>query len=300
MSTAGTVSNEALLASVRFGLPRQSRGDKAEARKVEQNNSAKKGVATVSKCYFKEMNDNGEMLDGLAELKSHFGAWRSEHNRLTRCWDGGSTRLLVAALAPRYLDMTSEMEEATPAIVQQFITVAPQWKASAPERMGDLYSEADFPSIDEIRNAITYSKSIIPIPAKEQWKKITSITPDLATQMEQAATERMAKGLEEARLETWNDLIKPIQNIVTVLSSDRPKVFESLLGNLHEMLELAPQFNTLTGDNQLTEFVNITKQTLAGITVESLRKDPAIRQVTVDAAKLLLGQFGQASGRKFA
>lgn len=300
MSTAGTVSNEALLASVRFGLPRQSRGNKAEARKVEQNNSAKRGVARVTQFYFQKEGEDGKIIDGLAALKSHFNAWRSEHNRLTRTWDGGSTRLLAAALAPRYLDMTSEMEEATPAIIQQVITDAPEWQSTAPERMGDLYSEADFPSIDEIRNDIAYSKSIIPIPAKEQWKKITSITPDLATQMEQAATERMAKGLEEARLETWNDLIKPIQNIVTVLSSDRPKVFESLLGNLHEMLELAPQFNTLTGDNQLTEFVNITKQTLAGITVESLRKDPAIRQVTVDAAKLLLGQFGQATNRKFA
>lgn len=288
-----------MLVSLSFTLPRQSKLNKSEAEKVEDTNSASHGVAKVSVFYFQEKLPTGKTNDAIAELKTFFGAWRSEHNRLTRPWDSGNTRLLPMQLIQRYLNMKSRFEEEAPAIVQAFLAVVPQWAQTAPDRMGDLFDAGDFPSFDEVRQSISYDTAMIPLPTGEQWKRIAIISPDLAATMENTTNERVLKAVEEARVQTWKDVTKPLENIVNVLSKDKPRIFESLLGNLNESLDLLDAFN-LSKDPDLTRFGQQARETLAGITAEDLRKDPDLRKLTLGASKVLLSQFANPQARKFA
>lgn len=299
MTTQESIAQSAMLVSLSFTLPRQSKLNKAEAEKVEDTNSAKHGVAKVSVFYFQERTATGKTNDALADLKTFLGAWRSEHNRLTRPWDSGNTRLLPMQLIERYMNMKSRFEEEAPAIVQAFLAVVPTWAQSAPDRMGDLFDEEDFPTFDEVRQSISYDTAMIPLPTGEQWKRIAIISPDLAATMENTTNERVQKAVEEARVQTWKDVTKPLENIVNVLSKDRPRIFESLLGNLNESLDLLDAFN-LSKDPDLTRFGQQARETLAGITAEDLRKDPELRKLTLGASKVLLSQFANPQARKFA
>lgn len=295
----GELGLQALLVSLSFTLCRQSKLNRQESQKVEDSNHARRGVAKVSTYYFQEQSGS-TTNDALAPLKSHFGAWRSEHNRLTRPWDQGNTRLLPAKLVQLYLNAKSRFEEQTPALLQEFFTVYEDWRTTAPDRMGELFSSDDYPSLNEVRESIGWSCSMIPLPSGEQWKRITLISPDLAATMETQTNAAVAAAVEAARMATWHDLMVPVQHIVEVLGRDRPRIFESLIGNLNSILELAPSFDLTGQDTQMKAFIDRAKLDLSTVTAEDLRSDPAIRQSTLNKASELLASFGSMGARRFA
>lgn len=295
------INQQALLVSLSFTLCRQSKQSKEEAQRVEGANHAERGTAKVNFFYFqKEVNQDNKIIrqDALFELKSLFGEWRREHDRLTRPWDTGSTRLLPVQLVQAYINMTERFEQKAPEVMAEFFALHPQWSSSAPERMGNLYSAEDFPTLDECRRKIGWSKAMIPLPEAQQWQKISLISPNLAAQMQANTNQAVARAVEECRKQTWKDLIEPIEKIVTTLSKDKPRIFDSLVGNLRDIVELAPAFNSMTNDPDLSRFINETKLTLAEINPDDLRNDPEFRKATCKQAEQLLRKFGNLGERK--
>lgn len=300
---------QALLVSLSFSLCRQSRQSKEEARDVEERNHAKRGVAKVSMFYFQEITEestvkNGKTIvtehlnDALGPIKSHFGAWRKAHNGLCPInWDTG-TGLLPAKLVQRYMEDKAEKEAQMPELLEEFFSVYADWRITAPDRMGSMFSDADFPSLEQVREDIGWSCAMIPLPSGEQFRRIRMIAPDLTEQMEQSTNARIAEAVQAARKQTWTDLFDPVRHIVDVLSKDRARLHETLLGNLHEILEKAPMFN-LAEDSQMDLFVAQAKEALGTVTIDDLRADPELRKQTCEKAQQLLASFGELGRRAF-
>ncbi len=308
--TTEALNTQALLVTTHFHLPRQSRQDKAESRNVEERNHAQRGTARVNKYYFQQ--DVEEVVirkgkqctvirtnDAIAPLRSHFNAFRAAVNGLCPIpWDTG-TGVLPAKLVDRCMEVKDEMEEPIPELKQEFLSVYQEWKDTAPERMGNLYAESDFPSIDQCEKDISWEFTMIPLPDADQLKRIQLISPNWVQVLEAGNNAKIAKAIEEARAQTWKDLFDPVQHIIDVLSKDKAKLHETLLGNLHRILELAPAFN-LSGDVQMDLFVTRAKADLESVTIEDLRSDPDLRASMVTKCTALLNNFGTVAGRKFA
>jgi hypothetical protein len=288
---------EVLLVSLSFSLCRQSKQSEEEAERSEDANNAHRGVCHNSYFYFREKIGN-KTNDALAELKAYNNAWRSEHNRLTRPWDGDS-RLLPAVLSAQYMNMLSVFKEGFPAVRQAFLDVHQDWKLTAAHRMGSLYDADDFPSYDQVAEAIGYDNSMIPLPSAAAFQTLSVISPEIAKEMEASTNAKVQKAFEEGRKQTWTDLFTPVEKIVSTLSKDKPRVFDSLITNLQDILALAPSFN-LSGDAQMNEFIAQAKADLAVINPDDLRNDPAIRKSTCKKAEELLSKFGALGIRKFA
>lgn len=296
--TNTNIGTQALLASLSFGLPRQSRQLKKEVRKLEEDTNAQPGVIKGTLCYFQQMN--GKITnDALADLKSHFGFWKKEHDRLTLPWMG-STRLLAAAIAPHYFDMRSKMEEIAPVKLQEFLEVYDDWYITAPSRMGALYSQADYPTKEECRERISWETTLMPLPESAQWQRIALINPQHAAAEAARMDEAMARARAEARLDTWRSLIGHFEHITQVLSKDKAKIYDTLLGNLTQMLDLIPAYGPLFEDEALTRCAAETKATLATVNSDDLRNDPQVRATTLRNAQELLARFGSMGARKFA
>lgn len=292
------IGTQALLASLSFGLPRQSRQLPKEAKKVEENNHAQHGVAKVS-IHFFQQQDGKTTIDALSDLKAHFGFWKREHTRLTIPWMNDA-RLLAAAILPTYLNMRSEMEEATPAKVEEFLEVYPDWAVTAASRMGALYSAEEFPSAQECRERITWESTLLPLPEADQFKRIALINPQQAAAEETRLNEAVNRARESARLQTWQDLMGHFTHITEVLSKDKARIFDTLLTNLTGMLDLMPAYGGMFNDTELIRCADEAKATLAGINPDDLRADPELRKSTLRNAQELLSRFGQMGVRKFS
>lgn len=300
---------QALLASLSFGLCRQSRQLKEEANNVEDRNHAQRGVTKVSLFYFQQAVEETKTVkgkqvttqhvnDALCDIKSHFGKWRSAHNSLCPiAWDTG-TGLLPAKLVQLYLETKSEFEEAMPNLLAEFVAAYPDWRTTAPDRMGNLFNEDDFPTLQECRDKISWDCALIPLPSGEQFRRIKLIAPNLTEEMENSTNSRIARAVAEAREQTWKDLFDPINHLIEVLAKDKARLHETLLGNLHQILDRAPAFN-LSGDRHMDEFVAQARQVLGSVSIDDLRSDPALRQQTVKNAQALLATFGEVGRRSF-
>lgn len=292
------IGNQAMLASLSFHLPRQAKQLPKEAKKVEEENHAQHGVAKVS-IHFFQQQDGKTTIDALSDLKAHFGFWKREHTRLTIPWMNDA-RLLAAAILPTYLNMRSAMEEATPEKVEEFMSVYPDWEVTAPTRMGALFNAEEFPSATECRERITWESTLMPLPEADSFKRIALINPQQAAAEETRLNEAVNRARESARLQTWQELIGHIDHIVKTLSSDKPRIFETLIGGLNSMLTMVPAYSPLFNDAELTRCAAEAQATLAGINVEDLRTDPSLRASTVTAARDLLARFGALGARRFA
>src|SRR6266576_2730472 len=111
-----------MLVTLSFGMPRQSKQLVKAAKEIEERSHAQEGVTRASAFYFKQRQGK-ETIDALSDLKSYFGQWKKEHERLARIPWAGTTRLLPAALVPQYLNMRSQFEEGAPAKLADFVEV---------------------------------------------------------------------------------------------------------------------------------------------------------------------------------
>lgn len=296
--TTPSIQTQAVLVSLSFGMPRQSRQLKTEAKKIEEDNHAQAGVAKASIFYWKQ-KIKAQEVNGLDALQKFFNAWRSEHNRLTRVWDGNNTRLLPAKLAEQYYDMTETKKTLVHEVVAKFLEEEyPQWQSSAPVRMGDLYSQEDFPSLKECQERITWETIVTPLPEAAQIKKVALINPEMFQLFENTTNERVAKARAEILKETWVDLIDPLKKIVETLSKDKPKIYDTLLGRLHDIVDLVPAFN-LDNDPELSTFAADCKAQLGGITADDLRNNEGLKKTTLQSAQGLLATFGTLGARRF-
>ena len=99
--------------------------------------------------------------------------------------------------------------------------------------------------------------------------------------------------------QAYTRLMEPLQNMVNVLSTDKPRIFESLVGNVREVIAEIPGLN-LTDDIALAKFAREAEVMLTSITPEMLRDDKVLRQDTVDKAKAIITTFGVVGKRRFA
>ncbi len=292
------IGTQALLASLSFGMPRQSRQLKREAKEIEENAHAQEGVTKAS-CFYFQQKVGKQTIDALSNLKSHFNFWRKEHERLTLPWLG-STRFLAAAIAPAYLNMRSEMERIAPEKAQEFFDVWPDWSVTAATRMGSLYDPADYPSLEEVRGDISWECTLMPIPDGQQWQRVAMIDPDLMAREEERHNGAVLRARDEGQRQTWSDLLGHFQHITDVLSKDKVRIHETLIGGLTQMLDLVPAYSQVFNDPAMMQCAEQARATLSGITADDLRNDPSLRQQAAANARELLSRFGQLVARRLA
>jgi hypothetical protein len=290
---------QALLASLSFGLPRQSRKLEKEPRDIEEQAHAQEGVVTGSVFYFKQKNGK-ETIDALSELKSYHGLWKKEHERLAKIPWMGSTRLLPAAFVPQYAEMRARFEAGITAVVAEFFTVYEDWRVTAPHRMGSLFDPDDFPSESECRERINVETNLMPLADGQSWQRIALINPNHVATEENRYNDGVARAREEGRLDFWKDLLGRFQHITDVLSKDKVRIHATLIGGLTDLLDMVPAYGPLFNDENLIRCATEARTLLGSITAEDLRADPALRQQAVANARELTARFGALGARRFA
>lgn len=295
------ITTQATLVAISFGLPRQSRELKKVAADAETAAKAAKGTVKSSMFYFKK-NENGRDVDGLDKLKKFQSAWKREVELIAPYPYGGGFRILPAALVQRCVDTNAKFRKEMDDVWKAWANDDDGyclWFDTAKERMGDFYDPKDFPSLGECKNRFTCEVIMTTVGTAEQWRRISAISPDLASTMEQHSNETIQAKVQQAMAQTWKDLLAPIQHLIHTLEKEAdPIIKQSLVGNIIQIVELIPAFN-LTGDSNLSAFATKAKEKLCAIDLKALKKDPDTKKNVLTVAKELVAEF-EPFARKFA
>lgn len=286
-----SIQQQAMLVDITLGLPRQSVKLETVARDIESQKGAAEGVVRSSGYYFRR-KEGKRVLDGLRQLKQFQASWAEELKYFARYPFAGGFKLLPATLLQQFMATNQRFLDSEAEVWRSWSTSEyAQWAESAPQRMGELFNAADFPSLDECREKFICEVIVIPMAPVDQWRHITALAPDVAAVMQAREEATIQKVTRESHAQLWQDIMKPLKNVVEQLSKPKARIHETLIANVTEIAALIPAYNAVIKDGQLDELALQVQQTLAKITAEDLRNDSSIRDNTLKAAASLIETF---------
>lgn len=291
-----------MICSLEFGLPRQARQMKDEAKKIEADKHADKGtVRPPSMTYFRRKSETGkkEEIDGLAMLKELQQEYKKAVHTLARYPYSGGFYLAPAPVVAELLKLEQMFEhgaEGAPSKmaltwVKWATEVYPEWEATAKERMGSMYSEDDFPTLHDCKKRFRMHLTILPLAEKEQVARITLISPAHQQLLKAHADNAQQTAIGDLKKQIWKDFMEPLQKVVEVFSKDKFKVYDSLLGNLMTVVNVIPAYKDLFDDANLMNAAEQVKVAFGKMTTDDLRTSDEHRKTALVAAKTLVAQF---------
>ena len=268
-----TISSSALRVGLSISVPTMRKMDKRATSQVIAHNHARKGAANVSKKLIKS-NAHDDMTKLVAQI-------RGFHRDQTVPWGDLGDRLVSNQTLIDYRNNMAQLEDEFWDLSEQILTEYPQAVAQAQLQLGDMFNEAEYPSVDQLRRKFKFALTFEAVPdvgdfrvdignqaaeeMREQYKqvlesRINSVKQDLAERLAEPL-QRMSKGLDYAE-------------------GEKPTGFrDTLVDNVLSIVELMRTCN-LSNDARLTDVQQQLKRTLTGVTPDGLRRDPHLRAKT--------------------
>lgn len=284
-------TTQTLLVGIEMGLPRQSRELKQVATKAEQQAKAAAGTTRASLHYWK-WEEGNKKHDGLEPLKEFQSAYKRALEHFARFPFATGAKLLPAALAESFFKVKEQYDKQRPEIWKHWAYEDyPKLAVNAPTRMGAFYSGEDFPSLDECMEFFRCEVTVIPLASADQWQRIAILAPDLAAAQQKLTDQAYNKGIAEAHAKLWAQVMEPIEHAVTTLSKDKAKIFDTLVGNIIDIVDLLPAYNTVLNDPKLNELAAQAKAAFGAIKPDDLRSSNEAKAKMLESAKSIVNSF---------
>lgn len=223
--------------------------------------------------------------EALAQVKAARVALRAHWWAHTLPWGNAGVRILPSHKFQSFAEKLRELQNDYDNAVRAFVSNYPKMKAEARRRLGSLFNEDDFPSIERIKRKFGCTINYSPIPDAE----------DFRVDLSEDEKKRLAKEIEKAVADNTRGamvaLIEKLQDVIETLADrmkeDDPAIRESLIGNIKEACEEVASFN-IVDDKQVEAFRKAAETLTKGIEVDKLKEDKKARKELASKADEVL------------
>ncbi len=170
--------------------------------------------------------------------------------------------------------------------VEALIAQLPDIKARRKAKLGSVYSEAAYPTDDEIRKSYKIGYSFVRFGAPEN---LVEVDAAVAEQAEQDWNAKLSDAYADVVLGLRESAALVMRELARKLAADdegKPKALRpQALDDLNELLQRLPVLNSVGQDESLTDALAKVGALSQGLDVETLRKNPTIRGMLLTAAE---------------
>lgn len=215
-------------------------------KKVSREVVTQHGAASSAGDFRKTLIDKAH----LAPLQASASEIRAFHYRMTLPWDDDGRRILPSALFAEYTGHMRTLKCKDEEHRKEFFVKYPQLVAEARRFLGSMYDPEDFPAPSDLPSKFDVRISMEPIPNAADFRVdvVKEAVDEIRAEIE---AENQSK-FKAAEQDLHARLTKTAQHLVDTLSQDKPRIFDSLMGNVTELTSAAPALN-LTGNIILAE-----------------------------------------------
>lgn len=217
--------------------------------------------------------------------KAHTAA-RTRFYAMTLPWGDDSSRLLSAA---NYIDFSSAMLEERgkcEAAYEQFFQAYPGLVAQAAQRLGpQLFRAGDFPSPGAIRLKFGFTLTVMPVPAKEDFR--VDLGAELQEQLRRDIERTVSDRFVEAHKEVWTRVLDTLRHFASTMAQENKIFRDSTVFKLAELARLAPKL-AVKPDPALEQVCHDIVKLTSSVTPSDLRENPALRASAADRAHATL------------
>ena len=290
MSKNFNLNSVALLCEFSASVWTARKLDKKKSDEVVTGAGAKsRGAARVNK----------NLLAGrpeLEEIAALVTAARTFVYENTLPWSNSGQRLIMTSRMVKFdkhvRDYVDEFDEK----VGAFVAIYTSLITAQAMALGNMFDRNEYPTADTIRSKFQMSCEYLPVPSSGD------IRVDIGNQAQDELRERlehMTKTRIDAAVgEMQTKLTEHLQRMADRLQTDKnkdgeevPRRFtETLVSGAFELCDMIRDYN-LTGDANLMHARKALENALSGVTVLTLREDPAKREDVRKAVAGILGKF---------
>ena len=273
-SSIPNIGSSAMLVTFKASVWTGRKKDKRASQEVEDRNNAIPQMANVHK---KLLGNCEELIN----IQKHVGNIRTGHSGATLAWEDNGPRLCTTVAYFDYINMMSQGEKLFWSLVEDFIQKYVDAKHKAKQMIGDLYNEADYPSIDVLRSKFAWSLIVSPIPQSGDFR--LDIQNDAMDELKLQYEQSLDAKIKSAEGDMVSRLHKALTSMSEKLDYDDhedKKVFrDTLVSNLTDCMDMLGKFN-ITNDPKISNIHAQLEYATQGVTPEALRDDAHFRAQT--------------------
>jgi hypothetical protein len=278
IDTARMLAERSLLVSLSISRWRPRKSDQQVTREVILQKHANTGAGQFVKNLLP--GDAMKAIDA-AENKA-----RDRHQALTLPWKDGGWRILASQQFLKYQQEQQHIREEFDQALEAFLTEYPNHVASAPDRLRDLFNEADFPTAAKVRAAFAFRVEFCPMPSAGDFR--VNLPGNQLEELQSSLQDQLTAAAEAAKQDVWRQLTEPLKALVTRLKDPDAKFRVSLFENVQQIAELVPGL-MLEDDPTLLALAQEACEVVASPGLpESVRLFAHRRRDTVDQVEKLL------------
>lgn len=285
-----TMSERAVLMRFSAGVPGEEREDHRVSNEIKRD----KGLSADAGKWEKRLWP----VNALASVKSKINEARKYHNSQTIPFDTG-TGILPASRVIAYNAKMNEYTEQIKVLAESdFLSRGQEWIDWAKSAHNGTFEPDNYPGckadgtfdLDEfktvMRRKFYVRGNMMPVPHSSHYQSTVALVLGQDTD---SIDQRVNEAAKEAQQNLLDRLIAPVQHMARKLSEDKPRIYETLIGNISEIAEIASDLN-VTGNPEIDSFVAEVK-TLAKFSTEELRTSSHTRKEAQAAAQATLARL---------
>lgn len=292
---SNVLSDRAVLMRFSAGLPGEERQDHQVTADVKRDKALGQNAGKWEKRLYPPQ--------ALASIKTKINEAREYHNSVTLPFDTG-IGILPAVLIMEYGDKMRQFKGEIAALVESdFLNNPQQWIDWAVAEQNGTFDPKNYPGCsggadgrtvildaDKFRESMRrkfYLRSE-PLPVPDAKHFTDTVASLLGTDLESVDL-RVKDAQLEGQREVLKRLLTPVKHMAETLLKEKPKIYETLIQNIADIVKLAPKLN-LAGDPGLDALVaEVDKLTRYG--TESLKGSAATRSEAQKAAAAVMAKL---------
>ena len=237
--------------------------------------------------------------DALAEVNRIENEARLHHVKTTVAWGDDGDRLLTTRLFLEHQKVMDDFALRFEDAVKAFLDEYDVHVDAAKSYLGEMFNPVDYPCKEAVAGKFDFRIGVKPIPEEDDFRCRLG---DMAVARVKKQIEAANKAaIQQSMNDVWSRLHGALDNMVTVLSKEKPRIYSTLLPNMIEMARILPKMNIME-DPELDRLCRGIEARLVGVTTEEMRQDETVRaDVANDAREILDVMAGYTGiGRKAA
>ena len=206
----------------------------------------------------------------IKKINKRFSAINTFHRYNTVPWLDDGVRILPI---DNHLDYMKEIKQLKAKLndeVDSFCNKYSQLIKDSKMRLGEMFSDSDYPSVSTIRAKYGAELTMFPIPSSEDFR--VKVDEESLTTMKQELESKLKMAHAEAMKDVWTRLYDVVKHMSDKLNNRNSKFKNSLVDNISELVEILPKLN-LNNDPNLKAFTSDVKNKLTKCDPEDLRTD---------------------------
>jgi hypothetical protein len=195
-----------------------------------------------------------------------------------------------------------EFAQKRPALVESFLAVYPTICAQAPERHRALHDPRDFPSVERVREAFSFTWRYISFGVPD---KLREIAPELWDEERNKAAQLMTDAAKEAQQVMRTALAELVQHLAERLQNNEEgkpaRLHKSAVSKLLDFLDTL-DFRNVTVDAELKRLADEARGLIQGGSIKDLKSTAALREQVRTGMQEIAAQLDSMivkGGRKF-